>query len=158
MRSRKPGRPNGYILGEGAGGAFVAGLRYGEGMLYTKNAGEHKVFWQGPSIGYDFGAEGSKTMILVYNLQRVEDIYATFGGVDGSAYFIARRRHYLPDAQACDSRSDPLGRRLAARRQCRLSEIYPAAHMEPILKRDEEKHVPVKTGMGSGFPPASRSN
>lgn len=85
---QKSGRPNGYILGEEAGGAFVAGLRYGEGALYTKNAGEHKVFWQGPSIGYDFGAEGSKTMILVYNLQRVEDIYATFGGVDGSAYFI----------------------------------------------------------------------
>lgn len=85
---QKSGRPNGYILGEEAGGAFVAGLRYGEGTLYTKNAGEHKVFWQGPSIGYDFGAEGSKTMILVYNLQRVDDIYATFGGVDGSAYFI----------------------------------------------------------------------
>ncbi len=85
---QKAGRPNGYILGEGAGGAFVAGLRYGEGILYTKNAGEHKVYWQGPSIGYDFGAEGSKTMILVYNLQRVEDIYNTFGGVDGSAYFI----------------------------------------------------------------------
>lgn len=85
---QKAGRPNGYILGEEAGGAFVAGLRYGEGTLYTKNAGEHKVYWQGPSIGYDFGAEGSKTMILVYNLQRVEDIYDTFGGVDGSAYFI----------------------------------------------------------------------
>ncbi len=85
---KRSGRPNGYILGEEAGGAFVAGLRYGEGMLHTKNAGEHKVFWQGPSIGYDFGAEGSKTMILVYNLQRIEDIYNTFGGVDGSAYFI----------------------------------------------------------------------
>lgn len=85
---QKSGRPNGYILGEEAGGAFVAGLRYGEGTLYTKNAGEHKVFWQGPSIGYDFGAEGSKTMILVYNLRQVDDIYATFGGVDGSAYFI----------------------------------------------------------------------
>lgn len=85
---QKAGRPNGYILGEEAGGAFVAGLRYGEGRLYTKNAGEHKVYWQGPSIGYDFGAEGSKTMILVYNLQQVDDIYDTFGGVDGSAYFI----------------------------------------------------------------------
>lgn len=85
---QEAGRPNGYILGEEAGGAFVAGLRYGEGTLHTKNAGEHKVFWQGPSIGYDFGAEGSKTMILVYNLERVEDIYATYGGVDGSAYFI----------------------------------------------------------------------
>lgn len=85
---KNSGRPNGYILGEEASGAFVAGLRYGEGTMYTKNAGEHKVFWQGPSIGYDFGASGSKTMILVYNLKRVEDIYATYGGVDGSAYFI----------------------------------------------------------------------
>ncbi|MGE0611340.1 MAG: EipA family protein [Hyphomicrobiales bacterium] len=84
----KAGRPNGYILGEEAGGAFVAGLRYGEGKLYTKDAGEHKVYWQGPSIGYDFGAEGSKTMILVYNLRSIEDIFATYGGVDGSAYFI----------------------------------------------------------------------
>ena len=84
----KSGRPNGYILGEEAGGAFVAGLRYGEGTLYTKDAGQHKVFWQGPSIGYDFGAEGSKTMVLVYNLRSVDDLHRTFGGVDGSAYFI----------------------------------------------------------------------
>ena len=82
------GRPNGYILGEEAGGAFIAGLRYGEGTLYTKDAGSHKVFWQGPSIGYDFGAEGSKTMVLVYNLRGVDELYRTFGGVDGSAYFI----------------------------------------------------------------------
>jgi hypothetical protein len=84
----RAGRPNGYILGEEAGGAFVAGLRYGEGTLYTKDAGRHKVYWQGPSIGYDFGAEGSKTMILVYNLRDPNEIYQTFGGVDGSAYFI----------------------------------------------------------------------
>src|SRR5262249_5681186 len=64
---QKQGRPNGYILGEDAGGAFVAGLRYGEGTLYTKDAGVHKVYWQGPSVGYDFGGEGSKTMVLVYN-------------------------------------------------------------------------------------------
>lgn len=82
------GRPNGYILGEDAGGAFVAGLRYGEGMLYTKNAGQHRVYWQGPSIGYDFGAEGSKAMILVYNLYSPDDIYNTFSGVSGSAYLV----------------------------------------------------------------------
>ncbi len=84
----RSGRPNGYILGEEAGGAFIAGLRYGEGMLHTKDAGQHKIYWQGPSIGYDFGAEGSKTMILVYNLRNANEIYQTFGGVDGSAYFI----------------------------------------------------------------------
>jgi len=85
---QKAGRPNGYILGEEAGGAFVAGLRYGEGTLYTKDYGEHKVYWQGPSIGYDFGAEGSKTMVLVYNLHNVNQMYHTYGGIDGSAYFI----------------------------------------------------------------------
>lgn len=84
----KSGRPNGYILGEEAGGAFVAGLRYGEGMLHTKDAGKHKVYWQGPSIGYDFGAEGSKTMVLVYNLRSADEMFGRFGGVDGSAYFI----------------------------------------------------------------------
>jgi hypothetical protein len=82
------GLPNGYILGEEGGGAFIAGLRYGEGMLYTKNAGDLKVYWQGPSIGFDAGGEGSRTMILVYNLPRTEAIYERFGGVDGSAYLI----------------------------------------------------------------------
>jgi hypothetical protein len=85
---QRSGKPNGYILGEEAGGAFIAGLRYGEGVLYTKDAGEHRVFWQGPSVGYDFGAEGSKTMVLVYDLRSPGEIYNTFAGVDGSAYFI----------------------------------------------------------------------
>jgi hypothetical protein len=85
---RKAGRPNGYILGEDAGGAFIAGLRYGEGMLYTKDAGRHKIYWQGPSVGYDFGGEGSKTMVLVYNLRHPSEIYNRFGGVQGSAYFV----------------------------------------------------------------------
>ncbi len=85
---KSQGRPNGYILGEDAGGAFVVGLRYGEGRLYTKDAGDHKVFWQGPSFGYDAGAEGSKAMVLVYNLRDPSEIYNRFGGVQGSAYLI----------------------------------------------------------------------
>jgi hypothetical protein len=85
---QKQGRPNGYILGEDVGGAFVAGLRYGEGWLHTRDAGRHKVFWQGPSIGYDAGAAGSKVMVLVYNLRDPADIYHRFGGVDGSAYVV----------------------------------------------------------------------
>jgi hypothetical protein len=82
------GLPNGYVLGEEAGGAFVAGLRYGEGTLYTKNAGDLKVYWQGPSIGFDAGGEGARTMMLVYNLPNTRSIYERFGGIDGSAYFI----------------------------------------------------------------------
>jgi hypothetical protein len=82
------GLPNGYILGEEASGAFVAGLRYGEGILYTKNAGDLKVYWQGPSIGFDAGGEGARTMMLVYSLPSTQAIYERFGGIDGSAYFI----------------------------------------------------------------------
>ena len=82
------GLPNGYVLGEEAGGAIVAGLRYGEGMLYTKNAGDLKVYWQGPSIGWDVGGEGARTMMLVYNLPNTGAIYERFGGIDGSAYLI----------------------------------------------------------------------
>jgi hypothetical protein len=85
---QKAGRPNGYILGQDAGGAFVAGLAYGEGTLYTKDAGNYKVFWQGPSVGYDFGADGSKVMTLVYDLHDPSEIYERFGGVEGTAYLV----------------------------------------------------------------------
>ena len=82
------GLPNGYILGQEAGGAFVAGLRYGEGVLYTKNAGDLRVYWQGPSLGFDVGGEGARTMMLVYSLPATEAIYQRFAGIDGSAYFV----------------------------------------------------------------------
>jgi hypothetical protein len=82
------GLPNGYVLGEEAGGAFVGGVRYGEGSLYTKNAGDLRVYWQGPTVGWDFGGEGARTMMLVYNLPATQAIYQRFGGIDGSAYFI----------------------------------------------------------------------
>jgi hypothetical protein len=82
------GLPNGYILGEEASGAIVGGLRYGNGTLYTRNAGDLRVFWQGPSIGFDAGADGARTMMLVYNLPQVTAIFDRFGGINGSAYFI----------------------------------------------------------------------
>ena len=82
------GLPNGYVLGEEGSGAFVAGLRYGEGTLYTKNAGDLRVYWQGPSVGFDWGGDGARTMTLVYNLPATNAIYQRFGGIDGSAYII----------------------------------------------------------------------
>jgi hypothetical protein len=82
------GLPNGYVLGEEGSGAFFGGLRYGEGMLYTKNAGDLKVYWQGPSLGWDFGGDGARTMMLVYSLPATAAIYERFGGISGSAYFI----------------------------------------------------------------------
>lgn len=82
------GLPNGYILGEDAGGALFAGARYGEGTIYTRNAGQYAVFWQGPSIGFDVGGDGSKVMMLVYNLSQIQDVLGRFAGVDGSAYVL----------------------------------------------------------------------
>jgi hypothetical protein len=87
--TRRWGEPNGYILGQEASGAFFGGLRYGEGTLFTRNAGERKVFWQGPSLGFDLGGDGARTMILVYNLPSKNAIFQRFGGVDGSAYLVA---------------------------------------------------------------------
>src|SRR6202046_3326526 len=82
------GQPNGYILGEEAGGAFIGGLRYGDGPPYTQHARDVRVYWQGPSLGFDAGADGARTMMLVYNLPRTDAIYERFGGIAGSAYFV----------------------------------------------------------------------
>ncbi|HEY8031697.1 MAG TPA: DUF1134 domain-containing protein [Methylocella sp.] len=86
--TKRWGKPNGYVLGQEAGGAFIGGLRYGEGVMYTRNAGDLKVYWQGPSLGFDAGADGDRTMMLVYNLPSTEAIFRRFGGVDGSAYLV----------------------------------------------------------------------
>jgi hypothetical protein len=85
---RRWGQPNGYILGQEASAAFVGGLRYGEGKMYTRNAGDQRVYWQGPSLGFDAGADGDRTMMLVYNLPAVDAIFRRYGGLDGSAYFV----------------------------------------------------------------------
>lgn len=82
------GLPNGYIIGEEASGALIGGLRYGEGTLYTKGEGERRVFWQGPSLGWDVGGDGDRTMMLVYDLPAVEAIYRRYAGVNGSAYLV----------------------------------------------------------------------
>ncbi|MGV8839633.1 MAG: DUF1134 domain-containing protein [Bauldia sp.] len=82
------GLPNGYILGQTAGGAIIGGVRIGEGTLYTQNAGTLPVYWIGPSIGFDVGADASQTMMLVYNLPNVEAVYQRFFGVSGSAFVV----------------------------------------------------------------------
>jgi len=82
------GQPNGYILGQEGSGAFIVGLRYGDGTLYTKNAGDRRVFWEGPSVGFDAGGDGARTMMLVYNLPATEAMFQRFAGIDGSAYFV----------------------------------------------------------------------
>ncbi|GGA57613.1 DUF1134 domain-containing protein [Pelagibacterium lentulum] len=82
------GQPNGYILGQEGSGALFAGARFGEGVLHTRNAGSHNVFWQGPSLGLNFGGDGSRVMMLVYNLPSVDTLYDRYPGVDGSIYAV----------------------------------------------------------------------
>jgi hypothetical protein len=83
------GRPTAYIAGEEASGAFVGGARYGRGLLYMKNREPIEVFWQGPSVGWDFGGNASRVFTLCYNLQYPEIIFQRFPGVEGSAYLVA---------------------------------------------------------------------
>jgi hypothetical protein len=83
------GKPNAYIAGEEGAGAIVVGLRYGKGLLYQKSHEPMTVYWQGPSIGFDVGANVSKCFTLVYDLPSADDIYQRFPGIEGSFYFVA---------------------------------------------------------------------
>jgi len=127
------GLPNGYILGEEGSGAIVAGLRYGEGTLYTKNAGDLRVYWQGPSLGFDWGGDGARTMTLVYNLPATQAIYQRFGGIDGSAYIIGGFGIDRPHRQQYRAGADPLRPWPPPGRQYRLSQIHAHSDLEPVL-------------------------
>lgn len=82
------GRPTAYIAGEEGSGAFVLGLRYGRGLMYMKEREPMEVFWQGPSVGWDWGGNASRVFTLCYNLQVPEVIFQRYPGVEGSAYLV----------------------------------------------------------------------
>lgn len=85
---KKQGEPNAYIVGREAGGALVVGVRYGSGTLHHKIEGERPVYWTGPSIGFDVGANAASTFVLVYNLYDSEELYSRFAAGEGQAYLI----------------------------------------------------------------------
>jgi hypothetical protein len=84
----KQGEPNGYIVGREAGGAFILGARYGSGTLFHKVEGQRPVYWTGPSVGFDFGANAASTFVLVYNLYDSEELYERFPAGEGQAYLV----------------------------------------------------------------------
>jgi len=85
---KSQGEPTAYIVGEEGSGAIIGGLRYGEGTIYYKNGTKQHIYWQGPSLGWDFGGNGSRSLVLVYNSTSPRQLYRRFGGVEGSAYFV----------------------------------------------------------------------
>jgi hypothetical protein len=126
------GLPNGYIIGEEGSGAFVGGLRYGDGVLYTKLDAPKPVYWQGPSVGWDFGGDGNRTMMLVYDLPSSLSIYRRYGGVNGSLRHDGPRQYRDPGAN-CLCRPHQERRRRPARPQYRLFEVHAQPYLEPLL-------------------------
>lgn len=86
---KEQGRPSAYVAGTEASGAIGVGLRYGEGTLFHKCKGTRKVYWQGPSVGWDVGANASKAFVLIYNLKNNDDLFQRFPGVEGTFYYVA---------------------------------------------------------------------
>ncbi|MDB5670796.1 MAG: hypothetical protein JWO25_1755 [Alphaproteobacteria bacterium] len=85
---REHGEPTAYITGREAGGAFVVGVRYGSGTLHHQIEGDRPVYWTGPSLGFDFGADASKVFVLVYNLHDSEKIFHRYPAAEGNAYVV----------------------------------------------------------------------
>ncbi|WP_106640880.1 DUF1134 domain-containing protein [Allosphingosinicella vermicomposti] len=84
----KQGEPTAYITGREAGGAIVVGLRYGSGTLHHQVQGDSPIYWTGPSVGLDFGADANKVFVLVYNVNDKLDMMKRFGAVEGNAYVV----------------------------------------------------------------------
>lgn len=82
------GEPSGYITGREAGGAFIAGVRYGSGTLYHQIEGDRRVYWTGPSLGFDFGANADKVFVLVYNLHDSDRLFRRYPAAEGNAYVV----------------------------------------------------------------------
>ncbi|WP_375429404.1 DUF1134 domain-containing protein [uncultured Sphingomonas sp.] len=85
---KSQGRPNAYIAGREAAGAFVVGLRYGSGVMTHKVEGQRPVYWTGPSIGFDIGGDADKVFVLVYNLHDSQELFRRFPAAEGRLYAV----------------------------------------------------------------------
>ena len=85
---KEQGEPTAYIRGQEAGGAFVVGVRYGSGTLHHQVEGDRPIYWTGPSVGFDFGADANKVFVLIYNLHDTQELYRRFPGAEGNAYVV----------------------------------------------------------------------
>ena len=130
---RDQGEPIAYIAGQEAGGAFVFGVRYGSGTMHHQIEGERPVYWTGPSVGFDVGADANKVFVLVYNLHDSQDLFRRYPRRRGQCLF--RRRLHRPISAPRRRRADPdpARRRRPARRQCRLYALHRAQPLAALL-------------------------
>ena len=130
---RDQGEPIAYIAGQEAGGAFVFGVRYGSGVMRHRIEGDRTVYWTGPSLGFDVGADANKVFVLVYNLHDSQDLFRRYPAGEGHAYFVGGfSAQYMRrgDVVLIPIR---LGVGLQARRQCRLYAVQPAQPLGAVL-------------------------
>jgi hypothetical protein len=85
---KEQGEPTAYIAGHEAGGAFILGVRYGSGTMRHRIEGDRPVYWTGPSVGFDAGADANKVFVLVYNLHDTQDLFRRFPAAEGNAYVV----------------------------------------------------------------------
>ena len=132
---RDQGEPVAYIAGQEAGGAFVFGVRYGSGVMRHQIEGDRTVYWTGPSLGFDVGADANKVFVLVYNLHDSQDLFRRYPARRGPRLFRRRlqRPIYAPRRRRADP--DPARRRHAARRQCGLYAVQRAQPLAALLTR-----------------------
>ncbi len=129
----KQGEPNGYIVGREGGGAIFFGARYGSGTLFHKIEGQKPVYWRGPSLGLDLGANAANTFVLVYNLYNTEELFETYGAAEGAGLSRRRVQRLLPAQGRRGADPGPRGRRAAARAQRRLHEVLKEAEVAAVL-------------------------
>jgi hypothetical protein len=148
---RERGDPSGYITGREAGGAFIAGVRYGSGTLHHGIEGDRPVYWTGPSVGFDFGANADKVFVLVYNLHDGEKLFRRFPAGEGKAYVVGgftasylRRGDVvlIPSGSGSAPASD----------QCRLHALQPEEPLAAFLTGSIAigPVIPAKAGIPGG--------
>ena len=128
------GEPNAYIEGEEMSGAFVVGLRYGKGTLHMASGGSQKVFWQGPSVGFDWGGNAAKVFTLVYDLPSTDAIFRRFPGSRGQRLFHRRGRGQLSAGGRHHAGADSHRRRAAPGGEHRLSALQSGTFLDSILE------------------------
>ncbi|MCA0419939.1 MAG: DUF1134 domain-containing protein [Proteobacteria bacterium] len=83
------GEPNAYIVGGELSGSFVVGGRHGSGELRFSDGIPMPVVWSALSVGIGLGADYGRVIMLVYGLDRQEDVFGTYASLGGSAHFLA---------------------------------------------------------------------